>query len=645
MGRFSVIGACVLLLCLFLGINMVSLNAFRGVKVDATANSMFTLTKGSRNIAKTLPEKVRLKLYFSKKVAQGRPELLTYGDRVRELLEEFVGASGDKLELKVIEPLAFSEAEDEANQAGLQGRRLGARGETLFLGLVVEGTTDERQVIPFFDPAKEAFLEYDIAKAIYAVGQSEKPVVGLISNLPLEGGVTMDPRTRQPRQTPPWRIMSEFEGIATFNNLGTTVTAIPSDVDVLWIVHPKNLSDQTLYAIDQFILKGGHAVIQVDPNCDADPEGSPMNPGATKTSELNKILNAWGISVPIDTIAADEESALPVNTRDSGGTPVPYVVWLRLMENAMDRKDPITAQLGALHFPTSGFILSVPPSTPAASGPPAPDAGTGPRAEIAPLVTTSATAMKMPASAIGFQPDPKTLLTQFVPGKEKLTLAARLTGKVRSAFPAGKPLAEGEGAPEKDESLKESTGSINVVLVADVDMLADMFWSRQEELFGQVIGYSKIAANGDMMANAIDNLLGSSDLISIRARETSIRPFNRVEDLRTRAAKDLLKQEEEIESQIASTERELVQLQAAKGENADAFVLTPEQQKAVDNLETKLLEARREKRRLRLELDKDIESLAARLKLINLGMMPAAVALLAVGVSVVRQSRRSRPRA
>jgi ABC-type uncharacterized transport system involved in gliding motility auxiliary subunit len=252
--------------------------------------------------------------------------------------------------------------------------------------------------------------------------------------------------------------------------------------------------------------------------------------------------------------------------------------------------------------------------------------------------------MKMSASALGFQPDPKALLAQFVPGTEKLTLAARLSGKVRSAFPNGRPLAEGETPPEKDESLKESAGSINVVLVADVDMLADMFWSRQEELFGQIIGYSKIAANGDMVTNAIDNLLGSSDLISIRARETSIRPFTRVEDLRTRAAKDLLKQEEEIEAQIASTERELSQLQAARGENADAFVLTPDQQKAVDNLETKLLEARREKRRLRLALNKDIESLATRLKLVNLGMMPAAVTLLAVGVSVVRQSRRSRSR-
>jgi ABC-type uncharacterized transport system involved in gliding motility auxiliary subunit len=644
MGRFSVIGACVLLLCLFLGINMVSLNAFRGIKVDATANSMFTLTKGSRNIARTLPEKVRLKLYFSKKVAQGRPEFLTYGDRVREMLEEFVGASGGKLELKVIEPLAFSEAEDEANQAGLQGGRLGARGETFFLGLVVEGPTDERQVIPFFDPSKEAFLEYDIAKAIYAVGQSEKPVVGLISSLPLEGGMTMDPRTRQPRQSPPWRIMSEIEGIATVNNLGTTVTSIPADVDVLWIIHPKNLTDQTLYAIDQFVLKGGHAIVQVDPNCDADPEASPMNPGASKISELNKVLNAWGVSVPIDTIAADEESALPVNTRDSGGMPVPFVAWLRLLEASMDRDDPITAQLSVLHFPTSGFILSVPTSTPAADGPPAPDAAAGPRAQIAPLVTTSATAMKMSASALGFQPDPKALLAQFVPGTEKLTLAARLSGKVRSAFPNGRPLAEGETPPEKDESLKESAGSINVVLVADVDMLSDMFWSRQEELFGQIIGYSKIAANGDMVTNAIDNLLGSSDLISIRARETSIRPFTRVEDLRTRAAKDLLKQEEEIEAQIASTERELSQLQAARGENADAFVLTPDQQKAVDNLETKLLEARREKRRLRLALNKDIESLATRLKLVNLGMMPAAVTLLAVGVSVVRQSRRSRSR-
>ncbi|MFZ4575702.1 MAG: GldG family protein, partial [Phycisphaerales bacterium] len=398
--KTSALAATVLMVILFVGVNMFSLSAFRGVKLDASEGKVYTLSKGSRNIASALDEKVKMKFYYSRKVAQGEPSLATYGERVREMLEEFAGASRGKLELEVIEPLAFSEAEDEATQAGLEGVPL--KGSNFFLGLVVEGSTDARVTIPFFSPTKEGFLEYDIAKAIHSVGTPDKPVVGLISGLQLQGGFTMDPRTRQPRQTPPWFIMSEVEGLATVNNLGAEVTQIPADVDVLWVVHPKSLSDATLFAIDQFVMKGGKALFCVDPRCDADSESQPMDPTASKSSSLEKLLGAWGVEVPKDKIAADEAVALQVNTDRNSNTRVPFVAWLRLSKDNVDAKDPITGQMDMLHFATSGFIRKVTPPAPAtdATGPAPQGQAAGPVAEITPLVSTTSKAMQMPVAAI-----------------------------------------------------------------------------------------------------------------------------------------------------------------------------------------------------------------------------------------------------
>ncbi|MFZ4575966.1 MAG: Gldg family protein, partial [Phycisphaerales bacterium] len=247
-------------------------------------------------------------------------------------------------------------------------------------------------------------------------------------------------------------------------------------------------------------------------------------------------------------------------------------------------------------------------------------------------------AMQMPVAALTTPPDPKALLSAFVPGNEALVLAARLTGKVKSAFPNGKPAAEGEAAASGGDSLKESAESINVILIADTDMLSDMFWTQQDRLFGQVL---KIADNGDLISNAIDNLSGNADLISLRARESAFRPFTRVEEMRRDAAKNLLEQQKKVDEEIVNAERQLQEMQAARGENASKLVLTPEQQKAITELQAKLASSRREQRRLKLELNKDIESLGATLKVVNIGMMPALVTLAAVALSIGRRTRRA----
>jgi len=634
--RFNIVATVILLVALFLGINMFSMNALRGVKIDSSEGKIHTLSVGSKNIAASLEERITLKFYYSKKLAQGIPALSTYGNRVRETLEEFTNASKGKIALEIVEPLAFSEAEDAAVEAGLQGAPLDGVNGNFFLGLVVEGPTDTRVTIPFFSPTKENFLEYDIAKAIHSVGTPDKPIVGLISGIQMQGGFTMDPRTRQPAQTPPWVIAGEVESVATINNLGTAISEIPQDVDVLWVAHPKGLTDETLYAIDQFVMRGGHAVFQVDPFNETDAAQAQMNPAAEKSSSLNRLLNAWGVDVPEDRIVADQDLALQVNTQRNGGR-MPYVVWLRVTDEQTERNDPVAAQMKMLHFISSGHITK----KEVASTQPAGDAqGPAPKvdvpvAAIEPLVRTGANASTVSSMLLQGQPNPQALLSSFSAGSEALTLAARLTGKVKSAFPEGKP---GQDPAAPSASLTESAESINVIVIADADMLSDMYWTQTDRFFGQVM---KIADNGDLICNAIDNLAGNEDLISLRARDTSFRPFTRVEEMRKSAAKTLLEQQEAVDAQIRNTQEELGKLQAARGENSDSLVLTAEQRAAIKELEGKLADARKEQRKLKLELNKDIEALSAKLKMLNIGLMPAVVTLFAVSLAIGRRARRS----
>jgi len=644
--RIATIGAISLISVTFVAVNMIAGKALTGVRLDATQGRLFTLTEGSRNIASLADEPVTLTLYYSRRLAQGSPALTSYGTRVREMLEEYARASGGKIRLRIVDPEPFSDEEDAALAAGLSGIPAGPAGENLYFGLAGTNSIDTHEKIPFFDPQKESFLEYDISRMIYTLASPKKPVVGLISSLPLSGGFTMDPRTRQPAQTPPWRILTEMNGLFEVRPLEGDPSTIPDDVGVLWIVHPKNLPDATLYAIDQFILRGGKALIFVDPHCEYDEAGGPMNPTGSRASDLSRLFDAWGIEVIPDKLAADRENAVRVTLPGQNREAVPYVAWMQQTEKTINRKDAVTGQLSRLTIATSGALRKKPASSSGDSGPPAPGAEPPARgiggATLEPLVTTSSDSMLIPTTSIGLQPDPKALIAGFVKGDSPLTLAARVSsGLVPSAFPQGRPVASEGAAPATDAGhLAESAEPINVIVVADADCLADTFWSRPENFFGQIIGYRKFADNGDFTANALDNLSGSSDLITIRAREVAARPFTLVERMRREAEDRYLAEQEELKNKLAATQSKIRELQAAKGDSPDSIVLSPEQEAEVERFQAELIATRKQLRDVQLNLNRDIESLGTRLKIMNIGAMPVLVSVGALLLAGYRANRR-----
>lgn len=621
--------AILLLLALiagFFALNMLAGRLLTGARIDATEDSVFTLTRGSRNIARSPDEPVKLAYYFSSKLAQGRPELEAYARRVRELLQEYARASDGKIKLEIIDPEPFSEQEDKAAADGLVGVPMGG-GENLFFGLVGTNSVETRETIPFFDPRKERFLEYDVSRLLYSLANPKKKVVGLISGLPLEGGFTIDQRTRQPTQTPAWRIVDEIKGLFELRSLSAE---IPADVDVLLLVHPKSLSDRALYAVDQFVLRGGRLLAFIDPLCENDETGGQFAIGTMRGSNLTRLTDAWGVEMPSDKLAADDAIALRIGVGDrSNPEAVPYVVWLGCGDKSLVKDDAVTGSLKQVIMGTAGFIRTKQGATDALT--------------ITPLIHTTSTAMELPTESLGFPPDPKALLKRYTPGSTPLTLAARLSGKAKTAFPDGPPAPkEGEApaAAPKDAPLKESANDVNIILVADCDMLSDRMWVNVENFFGQQF-LRKISDNGDFALSAIDNLMGSADLIAIRARRESTRPFVVVEDMQRRAEKQYLAEQTILQTKIDETIAEINKIQAARDDQDARLVLTPEQEAKKEQLNKELIEARKKLREVQRKLREDIETLGVQLKLMNTAAVPVLVAVFALGLWFVRKARRA----
>lgn len=585
---------------LFLALVLLSSVLLRGARLDLTRNGLYTLSDGTEAILGKLEEPVNLYFYYSDQAARDIPQLRTYATRVRELLEELAAKSGGKVRLEVIDPLPFSEQEDRATAAGLQAVPIGNSGDSLFFGLVGTNSTDGEAVLPFFQPDKEAFLEYDVAKLISSLSTDAMPVVGLLSGLGMSPG--FDPQTGGASQG--WTIDTELRKLFQVERIEPTATAIPDKIQALLLVHPKNLSDDMLYAVDQFVLRGGRLIVFVDPNAESEqaPQGADpaMAMFAEKSSDLAKLFAAWGVSYDPKRVLLDGRYALETQlTPDSALVRHLALLGLRggdTGETALNAGDVISAQLDQVNVSTSGWF----------------DLATDATASFEPLLQSSEAAMPIGAERVRMLTDPESLYSDFAPTGQRYALAARLTGKLKTAFP------ERSG----DKHLAESQEAANVVLVADTDLLTDRLWVRVQQFFGQRIA-DAFADNGNFAINAVDNMVGSGDLISVRTRPGSSRPFDTVEELRRMADERFRAKEQELQAQLGETERKLSELQSAKaGDSASAMLLSPEQQQELLRFQEEKLRIRKELRGVRAQLNADIESLGSKLTFLNIAGVP-----------------------
>lgn len=617
---------------LFIAATMLSNAMFRGVRLDLTENQLYTLSDGTRAVLRDIGEPINLYLFFSDRATQDLPRWRTYARRVEEILREFVAASRGKLNLQIIDPQPFSEEEDQATRFGLPAVPVRGAEDGIFFGLAATNSLDDEETIPFFDPGKEEFLEYDLARLVYSLDNPKKPVVGLLSSMPLQSG--FDPITNRMRD--PWAVSQQIQQLFDVRNLDDGIGSIDEDVDVLLVVHPKELSDATLYAIDQFVMRGGRAMLFVDPfsqfeEVDSDPSNPMASMMADRSSNLATLFDAWGIQFSADEVVLDAGAALQVPARGGRGA-VDHLGLIGLTGDSLSPDDVITSGLTSLNFLAAGHFSLAEGST----------------LELQPLVRSTAQSSVIPVQRFKVTMDPVEFQDGFTPDGERRVIAARVRGELSSAFAEGPPADDGAEAPQAEgedaaedagDHLNASQGPVNLVLVGDVDLLADQLWVRVQRLFGERL-LEALASNGDFVINTLDNLTGSSDLISVRGRASFVRPFERVERLRREAALEFRDTEQQLQQELEETERRLGELQSARTDD-DLLILSDAQREEIERFQQRKLEIRQELRRVRRELDKEIENLGTVLKIVNIALVPLLVILFAVG-SAVLANRRSR---
>ena len=587
---------------------------FRGARVDLTQSRLYTLSDGTRNILTSIDEPINLYLFYSDKGTQDLPQLRTYFTRVREMLQEMSARAGGKIKLEVIDPLPFSEDEDRASSFGLQSVPVSAAGDKVFFGIAGTNSTNGQAAIPFLNPDKEAFLEYDVAKLIHELETSKKPVVGLLSGLPIAGG----PDAGGQRMREAWAIDQQWSQLFDMRTLtAATLKAVDKDIDVLVVVQPKQLSDDAQYAIDQFVLRGGHLLAFVDPNAELDDSGAdPNNPMAgmmaDKSSDLPRLFKAWGVDYDPKKVVIDRARALPISAGE-GQASVRHPGILGLTQADLNRDEVVTSSLDNINVSSAGYFEL------------AKDAKD---VKLVPLIQTTSDAMSVASDRLRMLADPSALLAGYQPAGSPFVIAGRLSGKFKTAFPERK----GDGA------LAESKAEGQIVLVADTDLISDRMWVQMRPFFGQQI-MNAFANNGDFAVNALDNMAGSSDLISIRGRATSQRPFSTVEALKRNADERFRAKEQELQKELGDTERKLTELQSAKSKD-QAQILSPEQKGELDNFLKRKLEIRKELRQVRRQLDAEIEALGTRLKIVNIVLIPLLVTIAALAFAWWRNQRR-----
>lgn len=588
---YLAIGLGVLSLVLFFVLNIISQQFLTTQRLDFSDTKRFTLSSGTRSILETLEEPVTLRFYFSRQMARQSPALTNYANRVLDMLNEYSRIGGDKVVLTVIEPAAFSEAEDQALDYGLQGVPVDNEGTELFFGLVATNATNGMMTIPFFQTEREAFLEYDISQLIYQLAHPKLPVVATISSLPIQGQLSLlNPEVK------PWVIWEQLNSVFETRILKPDLNQIEEDVDVLLLIQPKELTDEALRAIDQFVMRGGRILAFLDPFSEV------LGEKGEDPSSLAPLLRAWGVDYIPNKAVAYRDAANRVRYSQDGRDMVdPYPLWMTLTEHNLSQEDRVTSQLQNIIFASPGFLRHRSDAT----------------STFKSLIDIPEGAMTVPSESVeSYQHDPKSLLRNYKVEAGDFVLGARLTGSIASAYDAGK-----------------TTDTANIMLVADSDFLFDDFWVQVQNFAGTHFAVP-MAGNGHFVLGAVENLTGNNALISVRNRTNFNRPFDKIQALQTQAEMKFRDKEAVLMEHLEATKQKLLALEEQKEAN-NALTLTVEQQQTEAAFKQEMLEIRKQLRQVRHDLNNDIETLENTLKFINIFLMPLLVCLFGFAMNIV----------
>jgi gliding motility-associatede transport system auxiliary component len=713
------IALAVIAVVLFFAANA-SVTNVAGMRVDLTEDKLYTLSPGTRSILGKLEKPVSLTLYYSDKLGLTSPVYGNYASRLKDMLSVFESAGAGKVTLEIKEPKPFSEIEDKAVELGMQGVPLDQTGEKVYFGLVAKADGKQRN-IPFMQIERENFLEYDVASLIYRLGSGSKTVVAVYTDRPLFGDLQMQMRGIP---TQPYAVVQQMQDQFDVRQIFTLEEIWKEKPDVLMLVHPGDLDDEDYYNLDQYMLRGGKAIVFVDPfneSAAARQRGIPQS----IASDLKRMLDHWGVEIVKDRVAGDRRFAPMVNAGNQQQViPAPFLTWMNVKREGLSATDAVTSNINQLNIRSAGILRSKKDAA----------------LRFEPLVTTTQESQAVDLAFLrNARPQILKIIESFKPSGENLVVAARLNGKAKTMFPDGPPkkkeekkaemgtpekatekpkddagktsgeaakpetaptepavkadraerdvaqaapsveqpakadpaaenpaekpaatdkpaadkpaesgkAAAKEGEKKKEEAPKappfiaEATGPMNVILVSDADLLEDRFWVQSREFFGQRVRLP-FANNADFVVNAIENLAGGDDLISLRSRGTAQRPFTKIQELQLTAEQKFRAEERELQKKLEDAEKKLAELQKKKAEGASDATVDKAVEATAEKFTQEILATRKELRRVQLALREDIESLETWLRFVNIGLIPILVGVVAMGLGAARHRRRRR---
>jgi ABC-type uncharacterized transport system involved in gliding motility auxiliary subunit len=610
---YSTIGIAAVAL-IVIAFNLIAARARQ--RIDLTAENAYTLSPGTRAILAKVDTPIQIRFYCTKNASTMPVFLSTYAQRVDDLLGEYRQASKGRIEVQRLNPEPDSDAEDSARLDGVEGQQT-RTGEKVYLGLSV-GMLDQKQAISFLAPDRERLLEYDISRAIARVMTAEKPIIGVMSPLPVLGQANPMMQMQQQQRSQPWAFMSELTRDFNVKQVEVTAANIPDDIKVLVVIHPKAASDSLQYLLDQFVLRGGKLIAFVDPMCALDrPPSAPGQMPPMSVSSLDKLFKAWGLTFDTTKVVADMEHVAQLQDG-----PNPAV--LALNETAINKEDVVTANADNLLMAFAGTFSGT--------------AADGLTSTV--LIKTSKHSGLVDGMTATYAAG--GIAGQLPASSTEYPLAIRLTGKFKTAFPDGKPKPAASPAEQKPDEkpepgLKESTEPSTVVLIGDADMIQDPVAVREIQAVGQRL-IMPLNSNLSFAQSVVEQLAGDSNLIAVRSRASRERPFTVVKKMQADADANYRTKIKDLEGSLAETQRKLNELQKSK-DGGQRFILSPEQQQELISFRKKEADAKNQLKDMRKQLRSEIDSLENRVKWLNIAGMPVMVVLAGFGLAAMKRKR------
>lgn len=613
-GTLGVLGL-VSAVVLFFAVNIIAIFAFKNYRADLTEAKLYSLSRGSKDAVARIKEPLTIRFYMSSKLAQVSETHASYAVRVLELLEQYAARADGKIRLEVVDPEPFSKNEDEALALGLKGIPVGNSSEYVYMGLVIANSSDRKRVIAMLDPSRERFLEYDITKYLTDLTRSKRPKIGIVSTFPIDG--QGNPRLLYPKYLPPWVVMRQIRDIFDVRFISRQTLDIPPETDVLMLVNPKKFGEETLYAIDQFLMRGGSMLVFIDPLSEIEIEAG--DAPYSVSPDMKLLFDRWGIAFNPNVFVGDADLArTAAKIIDGKAAQVRFPPWIAVDSKHMNPQDPVTGSLQTVNLSYAGHF-TVKERVDGLT--------------VVPLLMSSSESQLFPIKD-GLSPDAAEMARRLKPSGKNYVLGVRIKGAFNSAF--DKAPTRNYLAQRTEAHLSRSVKPTNVILIADSDLLADKYWTEQE-ITGQPYPF---ANNGDLVVNALDNLSDSASLIDLRSKTEWRRPFTVLEELAQKSDKKYREEETRLFTELAETQDHL-RILSEKAPDSGADLLNREDMEQIRALQERVLELRKSLRSVQSVLSRDVLALQTKIMVLNIVLVPVLSIFAALFIAWRRRSRRA----